>query len=483
MSMRVVGYVRISRLTEESTSVARQRQEIESTVASRGWRLIAIEEDVDVSASKKRLDRPGLNAVRRRIAAKEADAVLVWRLDRIARSVVDFGTLLDEDLQIVSATEPFDTTSSMGRAMAEILQVFAAMESRTIGARVTSGRAYLPSVGRFPGGPIPFGYQTASNPEGAGRVLVIDPYEAGVIRELATLAMEGASMPTLIGHLRDRAVATPRSEYRKARQEGLDPTGRDQGKWQITSLQGMLTGDSLLGRMKYRGNLVQDAEGLPDSVWEPILDLETLQRLRARIADPRKPSARPQRPKVSRLLSGFVFCGLCGSKMHVNADRRGDASYRCSGPVNGVECRAPRITASGLEKYVADRFLGVAGGAPEFEIIEEIADSGTSAEIAELEALIREAATDFARPGADRVALSRRVDSLEARANELRSLPANVTERRTPTGRTLAQAWEADGLDLRRKLLGEAIDHVEIAERSVRGPRFDESRVSIRWVS
>lgn len=75
--------------------------------------------DVDVSASKRRLNRPGLNRVRQMLRDGEADALLVWRLDRLARSVIDFGTLLDEGVQVISATEPLDTTSAMGRAMAE----------------------------------------------------------------------------------------------------------------------------------------------------------------------------------------------------------------------------------------------------------------------------------------------------------------------------------------------------------------------------
>lgn len=108
---RVVGYVRLSRETADSTSVARQRQVIEAHARSRGWDLFTTVEDIDVSASKRRLDRPGLTRVRAIIAAGKAEAILVWRLDRLARSVVDFGTLLDDGLNVVSCTEPLDTTT------------------------------------------------------------------------------------------------------------------------------------------------------------------------------------------------------------------------------------------------------------------------------------------------------------------------------------------------------------------------------------
>src|SRR5262245_3891931 len=138
--LRIIGYTRISRDSDDSTSIARQREIIEKTCESKGWTLVQTVEDVDLSASKRRLDRPGLTRVRRLLADGDADAVLVWRLDRLARSVVDMGILLDEGLQVISCTEPLDTTSPMGRAMVEILQVFAALESSTIGERVKSAR-------------------------------------------------------------------------------------------------------------------------------------------------------------------------------------------------------------------------------------------------------------------------------------------------------------------------------------------------------
>lgn len=100
--MRVVGHARLSRAPEESTARVRQRQEIADTARARGWELDRIEEDNDVSATRTRLNRPGLSAARERLARGEADAVLVWKLDRLAQSVVDFGLLLDAGLQITA---------------------------------------------------------------------------------------------------------------------------------------------------------------------------------------------------------------------------------------------------------------------------------------------------------------------------------------------------------------------------------------------
>jgi hypothetical protein len=132
--MRIVGYARLSRASrEESTSIVRQRELIEKTCEVRGMQLVETVVDDNVSAARSRFNRPALSKVRQMIRDGEADAVMAWRLDRLVRSVVDVGVLLDEGLQIISATESLDTTSPMGRAMVEILQVFASMEAKTIG--------------------------------------------------------------------------------------------------------------------------------------------------------------------------------------------------------------------------------------------------------------------------------------------------------------------------------------------------------------
>ncbi|WP_300386917.1 recombinase family protein [uncultured Nocardioides sp.] len=100
--MRVVGYARLSWASEDSTSIAKQRDEIQKFVRSRSWDLVGIEADEDANATKTPLNRPGLTAARRRVATGEADAIVVWRLDSVARSVVDVGTLLDEGLRLVA---------------------------------------------------------------------------------------------------------------------------------------------------------------------------------------------------------------------------------------------------------------------------------------------------------------------------------------------------------------------------------------------
>lgn len=463
-SQRVIGYVRISRDTDDSTSVARQREVIESTARARGWELVGIAEDVDVSATKARLDRPGLSHVRREIAQGRADAVLCWRLDRLARSVVDMGTLLDEGLQVISATEPLDTTSPMGRAMVEILQVFAALESSTIGLRVRSARDYLARNARHPGGAAPYGYRSVPHPSGQGRALEIDSTEAAHIRAAADVVLDGGSLYRALQVIRDR---------------GAKP--RKAAEWSLSSLRVVLTGDAALGRLRHRGALVRDDDGLPVTPWEPVLPLADVERLRALLAPKKDPSER--RRRATRLLSGLVGCSTCGGNMRVSTSTQSNGSrvvrYSCKGGSDGRGCTAPAsVTAPLLEEFVEHTFLTVAGSMPVTEVVETLRDVP---ELAEVEMALRELSAAMVLPGADVPALAAKVASLAARRDELAAVPAEPVRHVVESGETFAQRWAREDVAGRRALLGDALRGIELTPGQRGRKGLDASRVTLRW--
>src|SRR5919197_5315328 len=152
--LRAAIYVRLSRETEESTSPERQRAACEALCKARGWKVIAVEEDIDVSGYSRGLDRPGLQRVLARLA--EFDVIVFFKIDRLARSTVDFAEIMkitqNGGVALASASEPLDLTSSMGRAMAKVIAVFAELESDTIGMRVSSAHEHLRREGRWTGG-------------------------------------------------------------------------------------------------------------------------------------------------------------------------------------------------------------------------------------------------------------------------------------------------------------------------------------------
>lgn len=481
--MRVVGYARLSRATEESTAIARQRKEITDTARARGWELVGIEEDNDVSATRSRLNRPGLTAARDRLTRGEADAVLVWKLDRLARSVVDFGLLLDAGVQMISCTEALDTTTAMGRAMAEILQVFAAMEARTIGARVSSARRHLPTVGRFPGGIVPYGYRAVPHPSGIGRALEPEPAEAAAIRLAATHVLGGRSVYAVCKSLNEAGIKPRRA-----------------AQWSASSLQRLLRSDAVLGRVRVgteyakgtdgkkrkvrSATVLRDENGMPVQQWEPILSLDEVEQLRAltqRTPTPGRAEATAEgrRRKASRVLSGLISCPGCGGTLVAKSRRSaGKPVYACQASAQGRKCeRGVVVECDRVETEVERQFLAVFG---RYTVVEQRVRVRETAELARVTEAIRTTSEELQHPGADIRALAERLTKLHAERVRLDEVPSNPVSELVDTGRSFAEEWEARDYLGRRELLIGCGAAIELAYARQRG-KWDPARVSLAF--
>ncbi|OII27536.1 hypothetical protein BIV04_03095 [Frigoribacterium sp. MCBA15_019] len=433
----------------------------------RGLNLVEIVEDVDVSASRSRLDRPGLRRVRARIAEGTADAVMVWRLDRLVRSVVDVGVLLDEGLQIISATESLDTTSPMGRAMVEILQVFASMEAKTIGLRVSASQEHLRKVGRFPGGVVPYGYRSIPHPDGVGRALEPEPKEAAAVRRVADEVLAGSSVYAACARLNADGIKPRRAE-----------------QWGPTALQRMLRSNAVLGRVKARGEILRDDEtGLPIVFWEPILSVADVERLRV-ITDWKPTPGRAeatrqgrQRRRASRMLSGFLTCPGCGGNLIVK-QRPAPARpiYACAAAAQGRVCAGGiAVECDRVEDEVGRKFLALVG---RYLVTEKVITQRDVAHLAGLEEAIRETTDAMREPGADVGALVARLARLQAERARLDAEPVEPTVELVETDETFADRWDrTEWLDRREMLLAAGVV-VEVAPAKRRG-LWDPARVSI----
>ena len=466
---RVIGYARISKATDESTSIERQRDIIRATCHARGWALAEIIEDLDVSATKTRLDRLGLNRVRDAVAAGRVDTVLVWRIDRIARSVSDLASLTEEwakaDTSLVSATEPFDMTTSAGRMLLQLLGVFAEFEAATIRDRVTAARAALVKAGRHPGGSAPYGYKITANPDGPGKVLVVEPGEAAYVRKAADLVLSGKSVYHATNVLNE-AGSVPR----KAK------------AWAMTSLRIVLTQAATLGHMTHKGKVVTDADGQPVQVWEPILPEEDVLRLRALLAPTKTPDG--ERKRRARLLSGLLRCSSCGGVMRVNktGGHNPVTRYACHGRSDGTGCaRSTSIVAERLEEHIERTFLAKVGN---FEVIEAHESVREVAELAATEAAIKAVSAELAEVDDDdrEAELMSDLRKLKAKRRELFAAPDEPEVEYVCLGATYAEAWEQRDTDGRRDLLSSALRHI-VVKPGVRGRRgIDPERLDVRWL-
>lgn len=457
--MDIVGYARLSKAAEESTSIARQREVIEKVVAQRGDTLVGIFEDDAVSASKARLERPGLKKALASIEEHGSAALMVWRLDRLARSVIDFMHIVESGVEVISATEPIDTTTPMGRAMAQVLQVFAELESRTTGLRAASSYAYLRQNGRWTGGQAPYGYRAVDHPDGAGKALDIEPAEADVIRRVADEVLEGSTVHRAVTALND---------------EGIKP--RRAAHWTPRVMQRILLSPSTLGRVPFKGNVIRDERGLPLQVWPPILSPEEQAFIRPRvIGDPKAP-----RRRATRLLSGGLLrCAGCGRRLTVRSARTAALAYGCTSSTKGLRCPSPAyVTATYAEEEVEKRFLRTFGFLRVTEVIESVPDDPG---LIVVEEAIRDTAKTITEPGADVAALAARLTDLHAERERLSAAPRKRERVTVETGRTFAEEWEGSSVERRRALLLNAGTDV-VVEPSRRG-RWAPERLKVRFGS
>ncbi|MTI53822.1 recombinase family protein [Geosporobacter ferrireducens] len=152
-------YVRKSKATDKGESIENQTKRGISLCEMRGWDYI-IYEDYDFSG--KTLDRPDFERMMKDAKNRNIDYIICYKLDRISRSVNDFSSLVEEldslGVGFICIKDNFDTTSPMGRAMMYITAVFAQLERETIAERVRDNMIDRAKMGKWNGGPVPFGF-------------------------------------------------------------------------------------------------------------------------------------------------------------------------------------------------------------------------------------------------------------------------------------------------------------------------------------
>jgi DNA invertase Pin-like site-specific DNA recombinase len=177
-------------LEQEFNSLAAQREACEAFIRSQrneGWVLAKTHYD-DGGFSGGNLDRPALQDLIADIRAGRIDIVVVYKVDRLTRSLADFARLVElfdaEAVSFVSVTQQFNTTSSMGRLTLNVLLSFAQFEREVTGERIRDKIAASKKKGMWMGGNVPLGYDADE------RTLVINPAEAETVRRIFALYRE-----------------------------------------------------------------------------------------------------------------------------------------------------------------------------------------------------------------------------------------------------------------------------------------------------
>jgi site-specific DNA recombinase len=371
--MKLLGAVRLSDLTEETTSPARQREAITHTAIARADTLTEIVEDLDVSGAVSPFDREGLGPwLSQPAKIRQWDGLVVHKLDRLTRSLDDFAHLVKwcnvNGKTIISISESLDLSTSHGRMLANILITFAEFERERISERRREAAVKLRQIGRWGGGRIPYGYKPRNM--GGGWELVPDPEAVKVVKRMVDETVKGTSANELARRFMTEKVQAPQ--------------GKD---WHAQGIIRILRNPALRGyvttaKSHEKPQIVRDSEGMPIKR-TPILDDVTWTRLQ-RALD----AASQQKSGVRRDASPFLgvaVCGECGSALHAFRFTRRErkyAYYRCAGRAKRT-CNAAQIPMEDLEATIAVSFLAEFGDKPMLERIEHEGDDH-SRELAEV---------------------------------------------------------------------------------------------------
>lgn len=461
---RAVVYARISVTSEESVSVERQVEAARQYAAARGWEVVGTYTDDGVSATHNKPDaRAGWRALVESSLAY--DRVIIWKLDRLARRVLDFHlanqALEDRGAALVAIENSIDMSSHDGRLVANVLASFAEYEAAAISARVKAARAHLLRAGRVVGGTMPYGWKSAPNPNGPGFVVVQDPETVQWVQGAATRVLAGHSLYSVVQWLDASGAPLPKASQsnRKAGNAGHAYT-----TWNRLLRNPILAGMTAWNpdnTSKRRGDdVLRGTDGLP-VVDESIAILEVGEwRTLVKALDERPtPQAKPRamRSKTSGVLSGLLYCG---------DPRHGDAPVRMwRGTVQGrpgFQCPKCYQTISSFEDAVVAEFLRVKGSWVRWTPVEEVFEGGAALlpeiehRLDELEALIRNASRDE-RPAlmAQQATL---LDERDARRSE-----APVVSLRFAEAGLFASEWAAAADDVeRRAVLGDALERIVV---------------------
>ena len=334
-------------LNQAFNSLDAQREAGEAYILSQkhdGWTLVPSQYS-DGGYTGANIERPGVRQLMADIEAGKIDCVVVYKVDRLSRSLIDFAKMMGlfekHGVCFVSVTQQFNTNIPLGRLTLNILLSFAQFEREIISDRTRDKQVAARKKGKWTGGHIILGYDLDSQ---AGK-LTVNPEEAERVREIFRMYLEG----------------TPVLEMTKR----LDRLGWRNKQW--TTRDGKLYGGSplrrchiynLLGNILYTGQVKVGDEIFPGE-HEGIVDQQTFDLAQARLKENAWTPGNPHRIKMDALLRGIIYCSCCGSGMYSTYSANKERRYRyyvCYKSQQKLEgyCTSRSVSAPSVEDAVVE---------------------------------------------------------------------------------------------------------------------------------
>lgn len=474
--LRFAIYTRISRdRIGAGLGVERQEADCRELVERLGGRVVAVYSDNDISAYSGK-HRPDYEALLEAIKNREVDAVAVWHQDRLLRRTIDLENYIEvcQPLNVATHTVKagqLDLTTPAGRAVAKTLAAWASYEVETSTDRVKAAKLQAAKAGKSSGGNRAYGW----NQDG----MTLKEPEALIVREIVKRFISGDSWNSIALDLNERNIPTAKGKM-----------------WTAINVSNVAKLPRHYGFRSHNGQEYKAA-------WEPLLSQETREDLR--LAIKRGQAIYGKRTYARKhLLTGFIFCGVCGNKMSIiNAQQR-DGSYspafncrkkdhrgqevgcgkvkRKKDPVEDlvINCIMYRLDTPELGELLA----GSEAETPELKKLMRDHES-QSQRLQEILSLYSTGEMDFSEY---KVAKTTAQDRLEALGRELERKTTKRAVANIPAGQTVREAWETSDLVWKLQLVSTLIDKVLIYPKQPGDGKarykqwiFNPDRIEILW--
>ena len=334
-------------LEQEYNSLDAQRDACESYIRSQaheGWKLIKKHYD-DGGFSGGTLKRPALQQLLMDIQNDEVDVIVVYKIDRLTRSLMDFSNIIEvldkAEASFVSVTQHFNTTSSMGRLTLNVLLSFAQFEREITGERIRDKIAASKKKGMWTGGKPPIGYDVVD------KKLEVNPDEAKQIKIIFERYVDMGSVTDLVDDLKERNITTKRWTSAKGKLQG----GK---RFQRGALYKLLQNRLYLGEVEYKGNVYPGEHKA--IIYKPLWDA-----VQEKIASNRRRNNEVKAKRTRYLLEGLIHDSegniMSPTYSVKKCNRR--YPYYVSAPLNGKRKvpvgEVPRVPAQAIDDLIRDR--------------------------------------------------------------------------------------------------------------------------------
>ncbi|HMN39505.1 MAG TPA: recombinase family protein [Phycisphaerales bacterium] len=340
-------------LEQEFNSLDAQRESGEAYIASQkneGWVCLPDRYD-DGGFTGGNMDRPAVKRLIADIEAGKIDCVVVYKVDRLSRSLMDFARLIEtfekHKVAFVSVTQQFNTGSSMGRLVLNVLLSFAQFEREIISERTRDKIAATRRKGKWAGGHPILGYDV----DPRGFRLVVNEDEAARVRDIFAMYLEHEALIPTVKAIDAKGWLNKQWTTRKGKTRGGAPFDK-------SSLFKTLTNVAYLGRVKYKTEVHPGEHAA-------IVDAAIWQRVQQVLTRNGRTGGAAVRNKYGALLKGLIHCAPCRCSMgHTYSSKKNNVQYRYYVCLRAQKrgwhtCPSKSIPAAEMERLVVEQIRAI----------------------------------------------------------------------------------------------------------------------------